>query len=99
MHFVTFDDTLRAVAAIAGLVLPGFAVGRMLRLSSPLSVSIPFSAVLLSLAVLVCDAVGGPIGIIPVGSMLIAGGIIAAVVASLCSTADSIPVPLNPSPG
>ena len=98
MHFVTFDDTLRAVAAIAGLVLPGFAVGRMLRLSSPLSVSIPFSAVLLSLAVLVCDAVGGPIGIIPVGSMLIAGGIIAAVVASLCSTADSIPVPLNPSP-
>jgi hypothetical protein len=71
---VTFDDTLGVVAAIAGLVLPGFAVGRMLRLSAPLSVAIPFSAALLSVAVLACDAVGGPIGIIPVGSMLLAGG-------------------------
>jgi hypothetical protein len=95
---VTFDDTLGVVAAIAGLVLPGFAIGRMLRLSAPLSVAIPFSAALLSVAVLACDAVGGPIGIIPVGSMLIAGGIIAAVVTSLCSTADSLPVQLDPLP-
>ena len=95
---MTFDDTLGVVAAIAGLVLPGFAVGRMLRLSAPLSVAIPFSAVLLSLAVLVCDAVGSPIGIIPVGSMLIAGGLVAAGLASLFSTADSLPAPLDPSP-
>jgi hypothetical protein len=95
---VTFDDTLGVVAAIAGLVLPGFAVGRMLQLSAPLSVAIPFSAVLLSLAVLACDAVGGPIGIIPVGSLLITGGIIAAGLASLFSTADSLPTPLDPSP-
>jgi hypothetical protein len=95
---VTFEDTVGVVAAIGGLALPGFAVGRMLRLSAPLSVAIPFSAVLLSMAVLTCDAVGGPIGIISVGSMLIAGGIIAAVVTSLCFTADSIAVPLDPSP-
>lgn len=95
---MTFDDTLGVVAAIAGLVLPGFAVGRMLRLSAPLSVAIPFSAVLLSLAVLACDAVGGPIGIIPVGSMLIAGGLVAAGLASLFATADSLPAPLDPSP-
>jgi hypothetical protein len=95
---VTFDDTLGVVAAIAGLVLPGFAVGRMLRLSAPLSVAIPFSAILLSAAVLVCDAVGGPIGIIPVGSMLLAGGLVAAGLASLFSTADSLPAPLDPSP-
>ena len=95
---MTFDDTLGVVAAIAGLVLPGFAVGRMLQLSAPLSVAIPFSAVLLSLAVLACDAVGGPIGIIPVGSLLITGGIIAAGLASLFSTADSLPTPLDPSP-
>jgi len=98
MYFVTFDDTLRTAAAIAGLVLPGFTVGRMLRLSAPLSVAIPFSAVLLSLAVLACDAIGGSIGIIPVGSMLIAGGIIAAVVTSLRSTADSNPLPFDPAP-
>jgi hypothetical protein len=95
---VTFDDTLGVVAATAGLVLPGFAFGRMLRLSAPLSVAVPFSAILLSAALLVCDAVGGPIGIIPVGSMLLAGGLVAAGLASLFSTADSLPVPLDPSP-
>ena len=55
--------------ALVGLVLPGLFAGRLLGLSSPVFAAVPFSAVVVCLAVMACELAGVPIRLLTVSGI------------------------------
>jgi len=75
-----FPQIVMLLPALLGLLLPGYALARMLRIDFSLAAAFPFSALLICLSVELLAITGLSITVLPVGGLLIAATVVFAAI-------------------